>query len=127
MNERRTIIIEEATRTVAFVCIMLLGGLPLAGALSFTSPLVFGLLLLPLLYFPLGVYARLKTGRAFAITTQRGWQILVGVAALLGLALLVVSFVSGPQPLLAMLVGGFVLGCVILVLLRSRWYEQHKE
>lgn len=72
MNERRTIIMQEATRTVAFVAIMLLGGLPAAYALGVTSPLVFGLLLLPLLYFPIGVYVRLRTGRAFAVTTQRG-------------------------------------------------------
>lgn len=61
----------------------------------------------------------LRTGRSFAVTTQREWQILISIAALLGLALLIFYVVGGTMSLSVTLIGGFVLGYVLLIALRS--------
>lgn len=60
MKQTRSIMLEEAIRSLAFFAIILLGVRTPLGALGGTPPvLLLGLLALPLLYFPVGVLKRL--------------------------------------------------------------------
>lgn len=127
MKPTRTIMLEEAIRSLAFGAIILLGVLPTVYALGGTSPvLLLALLALPLVYFPIGVWIRLRTGRALMVMTARGWLITVGVTALLSAALIVSNSMRGTMSP-SMAFGQVVVSVVVLLVLsRMAWNAQRK-
>lgn len=92
----RTILREEAIRTMALIGVVLYGVLPTANALGADVVRVaqFGFLT-PFLIFPVVVWARAHTGWKLQITTRRAWSILLAFSLVTGAGLRLLSGVGG--------------------------------
>lgn len=91
----RTILLEEAIRTMALIGVVLYGVLPTANALGADVVRVaqFGFLT-PFLIFPVVVWARAHTGWKLQITTRRAWSILLAFSLVTGAGLRLLSGVG---------------------------------
>ena len=91
----RTILLEEAIRTMALIGVVLYGVLPTANALGADVVRVaqFGFLA-PFLIFPIVVWARAHTGWKLQITTRRAWSILLAFSLVTGAGLRLLSGVG---------------------------------
>lgn len=102
---------EEAIRTMALFGIVLFLIWP-AVDLFFTQSTTVMLLLFcaPLVYFPFGVWLRLRSGTSVQPSRRTAWFVVIGVYVL-GVALLLVAVFNGHTSLttaLASIVGGAV-------------------
>ena len=96
MSSVKTILLEEAIRTMAIVGIVMFGVLPVADVLGADLSRV-AIIAFPaaLLFFPITLLIRTRTGRDLRIHNRRAWYIATFIAFALGLAIVTLRASTG--------------------------------
>jgi len=113
MKLKKSVIIEELTRTMAIVGIVMFGVLPLANILGLDLiPVAIIAFPLALLSFPLMLVIRTRTDRDFKINSKKGLILISVISNLIFVSLIVLRYLSGQitltQTIIRVLVGGLV-------------------
>ena len=96
MSSKKSILLEEAIRTMAIIGLVIFGVLPLAYVLGADVGLV-ALIAFPaaILIFPITVWIRIRTGVKLQIRSRRGWYISAAIAFALALFMAILMLLTG--------------------------------
>ena len=96
MSSKKSILIEEAIRTMALVGIVMFGVLPIADMLGADVSRI-AMIAFPaaLLFFPITVLIRIQTGVKLQIRSRRGWYISAAIAFALAFFMAILMLLTG--------------------------------
>jgi len=96
MSSKKTILLEEAIRTMAIIGLVIFGVLPIAYVLGADVSRV-ALIAFPaaILIFPITFWIRTRTGVKLQIRSRRGWYISAAIAFALALFMAVLMLLTG--------------------------------
>ncbi len=96
MSSKKTILLEEAIRTMAIIGVVIFGVLPIAYVLGADVSRV-ALIAFPaaILIFPITVWIRIRTGVKLQIRSRRGWYISAAIAFALALFMAILMLLTG--------------------------------
>jgi hypothetical protein len=84
MSSKRTILLEEAIRTMAIIGVVIFGVLPIAYVLGAA-----------ILIFPITFWIRTRTGVKLQLRSRRGWYISAAIAFALALFMAILMLLTG--------------------------------
>ena len=96
MSSKKTILLEEAIRTMAIIGLVIFGVLPIAYVLGADVSRV-ALIAFPaaILIFPITFWIRTRTGVKLQIRSRRGWYISAAIAFALALFMAILMLLTG--------------------------------
>ena len=96
MSSKKTILLEEAIRTMAIIGLVIFGVLPIAYVLGADVSRV-ALIAFPaaILIFPITFWIRTRTGVKLQIRSRRGWYISAAIAFALALFIAILMLLTG--------------------------------
>ena len=96
MSSKKTILLEEAIRTMAIIGLVIFGVLPIAYVIGADVSRV-ALIAFPaaILIFPITFWIRTRTGVKLQIRSRRGWYISAAIAFALALFMAVLMLLTG--------------------------------
>ncbi len=96
MSSKKSILLEEAIRTMAIIGLVIFGVLPMAYVLGADVGLV-ALIAFPaaILIFPITFWIRTRTGVKLQLRSKRGLYISAAIAFLLALFMAILMFLTG--------------------------------
>jgi len=100
MSSKKSILLEEAIRTMAIIGLVIFGVLPMAYVLGADVGLV-ALIAFPaaILIFPITFWIRTRTGVKLQLRSKRGLYISAAIAFLLALFMAILMFLTGYESL----------------------------
>ncbi len=96
MSSKKTILLEEAIRTMAIIGLVIFGVLPIAYVLGADVSRV-ALIAFPsaILIFPITFWIRTRTGVKLQLRSRRGWYISAAIAFALALFMAILMLLTG--------------------------------
>ena len=96
MSSKKSILLEEAIRTMAIIGLVIFGVLPMAYVLGADVSRV-ALIAFPtaILIFPITFWIRIRTGVKLQLRSSRGWYISAAIAFALALFMAILMFLTG--------------------------------
>jgi len=123
MSSKKSILLEEAIRTMAIIGVVIFGVLPIAYVLGADVSRV-ALIAFPsaILIFPITFWIRTRTGAKLQLRSRRGWYISAAIAFALALfvaiLMLLTGYTSWNQAVAQIFISAFVI--VVLAWLGAR-------
>ena len=117
MSSKKSILLEEAIRTMAIIGLVIFGVLPMAYVLGADVGLV-ALIAFPaaILIFPITFWIRTRTGVKLQLRSKRGLYISAAIAFLLALFMAILMFLTGYESLNQAMAQTAISAFVIVVL-----------